>query len=201
MGLWVGFDVVEDLGFIEATPEYGIEPDYSEGCAIFVDTFLQVAHSLVPVDTGYLDSTIDAESSDTWCEATATAEYAQYVEYGTWKMGAQPYFEPAYYQAVGEAMPAWIAAQEEALQEEEELLEMEEEEEAEQSLEGIGGVNTSSFSAFLGGLLATFIVALVITTVEAMLGRDFSSGSSGGSFRGGSGDGGGGGNLPDVEII
>ena len=76
-------DVVDDLGFIDATPMYGIEPDYSEGCAVFADTFYDIATSLVPIDTGYLESTIGAEGYDTWCEAYADAEYAQYVEYGT----------------------------------------------------------------------------------------------------------------------
>ena len=27
MGLWVGFDVIDDLGFMDATPIYGIEPN------------------------------------------------------------------------------------------------------------------------------------------------------------------------------
>ena len=34
--------------------------DYSEGCDIFVDTFLAIATDLVPVDTGNLMSSLDA---------------------------------------------------------------------------------------------------------------------------------------------
>lgn len=35
MGLYAGFDVCADMGFMEYTPEYGIIPDYSYGCEIF----------------------------------------------------------------------------------------------------------------------------------------------------------------------
>lgn len=70
--------------------------NYSQACAAFVSTFMKVATSSVPVDTGYLRSTIKAETNGSnYCLAEAKAEYAQYVEYGTWKMAAQPYFTPA----------------------------------------------------------------------------------------------------------
>lgn len=125
MGLWVGFDVIDDLGFMDATPLYQIEPDYSIGCDTFVDVFCEVATTLVPVDTGYLQSTIDADNDGvSWCEAFAEAEYAQYVEYGTWCMEAQPYFEEAYQRALQEAWPQWEEAVREAQQEEAELQAM-----------------------------------------------------------------------------
>ena len=185
MGLWVGFDVIDDLGFMDATPIYGIEPDYSEGCEVFADTFYDIATSLVPIDTGYLESTIGAEGYDTWCEAYADAEYAQYVEYGTWKMDAQPYFEPAYRMALGEAMPLWQEAQEEAIQEEEERYA---EEMAESEDDEEGGID---FGMSLMGLLATMVVSAVIITAKVALGADYSSYSRGG---------GGGGFAPEVEI-
>ena len=40
MGLYVEFDVVMDFGYTDQTEEYGIVPDYSEGCEVFVETFL-----------------------------------------------------------------------------------------------------------------------------------------------------------------
>lgn len=186
MGLWVGFDVVEDLGFMDATPIYGIEPDYSEGCAAFAETFYDIATTLVPVDTGFLQSTIGAEGDDTWCEAYAEAEYAQYVEYGTWKMAAQPYFEPAYRMALGEAMPLWQMAMEEAMEEEQERYEEEMEEMKDDEEGGI------DFGFSLIGLLATMIVSAVIITTKVMLGADSSSRGSGS---------GPGGYIPEVEII
>ena len=76
-----------------------VEVDYSEACQAFCDTFMNIAKSLVPVDTGYLRSTIGADTDGWHVEAYAEAEYAQYVEYGTWNMMAQPYFTPAVEQA------------------------------------------------------------------------------------------------------
>lgn len=69
--------------------------DYTPAFEAAAETFVDVATSLVPVDTGYLQSTIYAEFDSTSAEFFADAEYAQYVEYGTWKMAAQPYFTPA----------------------------------------------------------------------------------------------------------
>ena len=63
-----------------------VEVDYTGACEAFVETFLEVALDLVPVDTGYLYSTISADTDGYFCWAEATAEYAQYVEYGTWCM-------------------------------------------------------------------------------------------------------------------
>lgn len=200
MGLYASFDVIDDFGFLEATEEWNIRPDYSAGCAAFADTFVAVATALVPVDTGYLQSTINADGGETFCECSADAEYAQYVEYGTWKMSAQPYFEPALEAALSAAEPLWVAAEEEAILEDE-MLSEEEEAEQEAMMERAqgGGVDYSSFQAFLGTILATFIVALIITTIQAMFGHDFTSHSSSGRGRHGD-DGGGAVYMPDVII-
>lgn len=72
------------------------------------------AKRLAPVDTGFLKSSIYAStsqgsdysgtggalpevtpSSDQEAIVGVGAEYAQYVEYGTWKMQAQPFLTPA----------------------------------------------------------------------------------------------------------
>ena len=99
MGLRCSFDVINDFGYPEYVEdeEYGISipVDYSEGCAIFADTFLSLATNYVPVDTGYLQSTISADSGESDCECWTDCEYAQYVEYGTVYQSAQSYFEPA----------------------------------------------------------------------------------------------------------
>ena len=70
----------------------------TEAQAAFFDT----AYALCPVRTGYLLSTIGCADLDFW----ADADYAQYVEYGTRFMDAQPYFEPA----LEAAMQAYIQA-------------------------------------------------------------------------------------------
>ena len=111
MGLYAEYSFIDDGGMPgeltggdDKIGEASVLVDYSSACAVFVDVFLKTANQLVPVDTGYLRSTIDAGEWDDgfWCEATA--DYAQYVEYGTSYMDAQPYFEPALEAAFAEAM-------------------------------------------------------------------------------------------------
>lgn len=204
MGLRCSFDVVDDFGFIPYTPEYGIIPDYSEGNDVFCEIFLEVANSLVPVDTGYLQSSLDATSTDTSCECLANCDYAQYPEYGTWCQSPQPYFEPAIQIALGEAEPLWTEAMEQAMIEEELLLEEEGEEAIKNSQSGsssrigAGGLNFSSVSAFLGSLLALFVIAVITVTGQVMFGADFSA-SGGARFSASGGEGGV--FMPEVEIF
>ena len=107
MGLYVSFCIddfenypAEVSGTDARGNEQYVEVDYTGACEAFVETFLEVALGLVPIDTGYLRSTINAETDGYFCWAEATAEYAQYVEYGTWCMQEQPYFRPALEQAM-----------------------------------------------------------------------------------------------------
>ena len=53
------------------------------------------ARKLVPVRTGYLQSTIYAKISEWVAEIGADAAYALFVELGTKYMQAQPYLYPA----------------------------------------------------------------------------------------------------------
>lgn len=219
MGLYAGFDVINDFGFIDATEEWGIIPDYSEGCAVFVETFLSVANNLVPVDTGYLKSTLSARTDgDTFCEVFTYCEYAQYPEYGTWCQRAQPYFTPALEEALNAAAPLWYQAEEDALMEDQLLTEEEEMEEQAEALAiqqstsngmaqaassrasgGMGGINFSSPGAFIGSIIASFIAAVIITTVQAMMGKDFSSKTDRIKTAGTGGEGSV--YMPDIEII
>lgn len=101
MGLYAEFNV-GDYGLVsniettvaDLVPIF-INMEWAPACEAFVKTFKEEATKLVPVDTGYLRSTIDAGTDGHHCWAEASAEYAEYVEYGTWRMEAQPYFEPA----------------------------------------------------------------------------------------------------------
>jgi HK97 gp10 family phage protein len=55
-----------------------------------------LAQDLVPVDTGFLRSSIHVERiSHLALQVRADADYAAYVEYGTRFMAAQPYMTPA----------------------------------------------------------------------------------------------------------
>jgi HK97 gp10 family phage protein len=56
------------------------------------------AKDIVPVDTGFLQSTIyhNVDPASLTLELGATADYAAYVELGTRRMAAQPYIRPAF---------------------------------------------------------------------------------------------------------
>lgn len=116
MGLRVSFSVVDDLGFPESRMRGTTleKIDYSEGCETFVSTFLEVALAEVPVRTGYLKSTIEGSSTDDSCTCETDCDYAQYVEFGTERMAAQPYFQPALEAALEAAIPIWWNTQIEA---------------------------------------------------------------------------------------
>ena len=53
------------------------------------------AKTIVPVDTGNLKNSIGSEVDGLSAEVSATTDYADYVEYGTSRMHAQPYMGPA----------------------------------------------------------------------------------------------------------
>lgn len=180
MGLRADFTVF-DLGYAETTEEMGIYIDYSYGCQAFAETFLNVAKDLVPVDTGYLRSTITASASDDGCCCETDCDYAQYVEYGTVYMGAQPYFEPAISAALDAACPYWDEAVDLALEEEQMLLEEMEEGESSRPGRGGGGILGRGIGGFIGGLLGMFVVAFITATISFLF-------SGGDSTRGGGGN-------------
>lgn len=194
MGLYAEYSFIDDGGMPDEISggddkigEASVFVDYSEACQVFVDTFKKVANQLVPVDTGYLRSTIDAgEWGDGfWCEATA--DYAQYVEYGTSYMDAQPYFEPAIEAAFGEAI---IIAQQ-ALSDAQEELEaiLQDMMNAAMSVASGGdSMMTASFGQFLGGLglsILAFIILFPVLVIaygimDTLSGGSRSSGEVGG---------------------
>lgn len=150
---------VEDMGLPLETYQLGIPIDYSAALDTFCDVFLSVSTELVPVDTGYLRSTLDADNDGvSSAEAWTDCEYAQYQEYGTWCMGAQPYFEPAIEAAMDEMMPLLEEAYQEAMAEEQEIL-------AEMAAQ-MGGEDDDSGGGI--GLFDTILVALAIGFVQGL---------------------------------
>lgn len=110
MGLYWECDVIEDLGY----PEYEIGPngdpvyyDYSAGCEIFCAMFLSNVMQRCPVDTGYLLYSINAKPTRKSMRCWTNCSYAQYQEYGTVYMRAQPYFQPSLYAAYDIALMVW----------------------------------------------------------------------------------------------
>lgn len=76
--------------------------DYTLALEAGIDAFLSTATSLCPVRSGQLVGSISASISGTnTIHVEASAPHAAYVEYGTSRMGAQPFFEPAVEACVG----------------------------------------------------------------------------------------------------
>ena len=168
MGLIASFSVTEDLGYPAYTPQLGIPIDYSEGCDIFVSAWEENARDMVPVDTGHLKSTLETYTDGDYCECSTMCDYAQYVEYGTIKMDAQPYFEPALSIALAEAQFEWADALQEALDEEREEIEMmQQAEQAEQGGDGFG-LGGNIFGVILGAI----IVGLFDLFMDIVFGGD-----------------------------
>ena len=170
MGLRCTVDPVVDLNYPSATPSLGLYIDYGDGCNAFLDTFFDIVYDLCPVDTGELISSIDGSTDGESVEVYADADYAQYVEYGTSKMEAQPYFRPALASAFKIAKLEWQEAVDEAMEEEAQILaeleEEEEDEEGEEGEEGGGGMmglmgsalglSGSSFWGQMAGIMGGF---------------------------------------------
>lgn len=112
-----GDDPENEIGYSDCGVSTIGSIDISGGCAAMADAFSEAfmssISSLTPVRTGYLVSSIYTNNGGIEVECNAGADYAQYVEYGTYKMYAQPYFEPS----IEAGIDAARAAGESAIQE------------------------------------------------------------------------------------
>lgn len=182
MGLYAYFDTAScglpdeitasDVGYPELEDEAEtVEVDYSGALGHMVQTFMDIATDLVPIDTGYLCSTIHADTDQvSFAAFYADAEYAQYVEYGTWKMGAQPYFRPA----LDEALEVFITEAMQALTEAQEIMRMIIQDIMSAAMEGVAEMAGETFGGFspmgLSGLsTSTFIGGLALGTLMFFL--------------------------------
>lgn len=166
-------DIVED-----GTEFISFEPDYSEGDQIFIDTFLSVAYNLVPVDTGFLMSSIHCDTDgDGTFYGEASADYAQYVEYGTYKMEAQPYFVPALAAAMDAALPYWRRAYREAAND----AAQEYAEEVADALLGAAGSEGGLLEVLVMMVVALILMMIMTLIMEVV--RDIFSGQNYGSNR------------------
>lgn len=124
MGLWAEFHL-SDYGYKdEISASAGEETvsefvDYGDAFQACMDTFMDIATSLVPIDTGFLHDSIGVSFLGDGVAFYAMADYAQYVEFGTSRMDAQEYFTPA----LEEAMAVFHAEAEIALSFAEDALE------------------------------------------------------------------------------
>ena len=75
------------------------------------EVILNYAKDLCPVDTGYLrDSGFIDDQQENDVVIGFSAEYASYVEFGTYKMEAQPFLRPAFDEAETEALSAIVSS-------------------------------------------------------------------------------------------
>ena len=181
MGLQFNMSV-QDLGYIQATQDITLYPNYAEGCRVFRDTFLAEAQARCPVRTGYLRSTISAYSTASSITCMVGAEYAQYVEYGTSRQSAQPYFEPALQIALETAQKYWDGAENEVIMKQRELVQRGKQLEnrinqfEENGTSTIQGTSLGSFFiAMLTAILIGLIRGLFSALREAFSGRDSTS--------------------------
>ena len=155
-----GFPMTADVGDIS------VPVDYSEAAEAFKAMFLDVARELVPVRTGYLKSTIAAEIGEASIgevTAEASAEYAQYVEFGTYRQMAQPYFIPAIEAALEEWGLAAQKAYDEALEEAQAAYEAEQ---AQQQSQEAGGAPVGG--GLLGGLALLGLLLIFTIFIEGI---------------------------------
>lgn len=155
-----GFPMTADVGDIS------IPVDYSEAAEAFKAMFLDVARELVPVRTGYLKSTIAAEIGEASIgevTAEASADYAQYVEFGTYRQMAQPYFIPAIEAALEEWGLAAQKAYDEALEEAQAAYEAEQ---AQQQSQEAGGAPVGG--GLLGGLALLGLLLIFTIFIEGI---------------------------------
>lgn len=155
-----GFPMTADVGDIS------VPVDYSEAAEAFKAMFLDVARELVPVRTGYLKSTIAAEIGEASIgevTAEASADYAQYVEFGTYRQMAQPYFIPAIEAALEEWGLAAQKAYDEALEEAQAAYEAEQ---AQQQSQEAGGAPVGG--GLLGGLALLGLLLIFTIFIEGI---------------------------------
>ena len=86
------------LGDISAKIQEGI----AKGVSSAGDLVTAAAKANCPVRTGHLRTTIEKNASGNTCEVGTNCEYAGYLEFGTYKMAAQPYMVPALLENTGE---------------------------------------------------------------------------------------------------
>jgi len=78
--------------------------DLAEGALVIATQ----AENNCPVDTGFLRSTVFVREAGDDVEIGFEAPYASYVEFGTYKMAAQPYLRPAFDEAELQALSAIV---------------------------------------------------------------------------------------------
>lgn len=161
MGLYCKINLESDWGLPNRTPELGLPIDYTEAINVFSDTFMRLSQEMVPVDTGFLKSSLKSFGDGMTIEAEATADYAQYVEYGTWCCPAQPYFNPAVESASDAAFGVAKQIYDRAMEQEAEIVRQQLIAEAQSRVSN--QANALGLPSSFAGLFAMMIIGGIIT--------------------------------------
>jgi HK97 gp10 family phage protein len=86
---------IEELKTAMEKFDSNIQTEIHKQLAMWASNIEATAKQLVPVRTGYLQSTIHARISDWVADVGAEASYAAFVEFGTRHVQAHPYLRPA----------------------------------------------------------------------------------------------------------
>jgi HK97 gp10 family phage protein len=88
---------LEDLDELPDQQSEALEEEVHNIVETAADNMVSYAQGIVPVRTGNLLASIFSEIDEDDLSVTlgATADYASFIEYGTVKMRAQPFLEPA----------------------------------------------------------------------------------------------------------
>lgn len=159
MGLYCKINLDSDWGFPNRTPRLGLPIDYTEAIQVFSDVFMEVSQEMVPVDTGFLKSSLNSSGGGMIMEAEATADYAQYVEYGTWCCPAQPYFIPAVEAASDVAFGVAKRIYNEAINTEKRIMMQQYMNEAQNKIVAAG--RAMGAESVIGGLFSLFFMIVV----------------------------------------
>ena len=82
------------IGILDGLRE-SINEGITRGVSEAGEIVVTEAKANCPVDTGNLRASINKQASGNTCTVGTNCEYAGYVEFGTYKMAAQPYLVPA----------------------------------------------------------------------------------------------------------
>lgn len=96
MGRYVDTTEVRHLAFDLGKAPAAVEEKVQRAIAKAAHDVEADAKAIVPVDTGFLKSSISTDIGHLTAEVGPTADYGVYVEEGTSRMAPQPYLRPAF---------------------------------------------------------------------------------------------------------
>lgn len=173
MGLYCKINLDSDWGLPNRTPELGLPIDYTEAINVFSDIFMRISQEMVPVDTGFLKSTLKSFGSGMTIEAEATADYAQYVEYGTWCCPAQPYFNPAVDSANDAAFGVAKQIYDRAIAQEAEMVKQQLVAEAQSRVASAARAMGGEALSLIGGIIP-MLAMMVVSSIMTLFNEFFS---------------------------